>query len=514
MPPVTYFDINYMKLATLINNFLFLIKKANLKEILEAASPEIKQFIESLDKEKKQFYINYLLKNPNSTLEELIKNTNLPKENTDISLPFEQDRVNNRTIKNWALIQFRKLRKGKKLPNWLVGSFNNRLLPEADLEVWERWINEYEFRQGFKPDEDFMIYVDLFNRINEIEDWVRAENIEIASYTAKQAIEQSDRWHRQSAQEGKNKKYQEGTSNVVYGPTWKNSKYNGWTIKEIKTPNDLDVEGYLMDHCVGSYADLVAQGDANIYSLRDPGNKPHVTIEAKIFDNDIDLRQIKGKSNSEPKSEYKAMVKEWFQELQNNGKKLSDNENDRDYNLRDVWDTNYAHRIGDLINEVYNQDNEYGIRNRLYGKFDVSKAFENIKSNLVDNWGREKTVFARQIPSIAEAFFDAVINHDKEVILNARENHISKEMLELRLAINKLEEIINKEHEDFYERAWENFSSNFPWNDYSSEEEALQAEQDAFDEYYKYEYENDSIMKLCNHLQILMNNNPMQLDLF
>ena len=149
--------------------------------------------------------------------------------------------------------------------------------------------------------------------------WYNAEEPQLASYTAQQALAASEEWHRRMAERGANKIYEEGNINVVYGPNWKDNQFNGWTIKQIKSPNDLDVEGHLMDHCVGSYAEEVEQDSSQIYSLRDPSNKPHVTIETQNGNN---VKQIMGKSNSDPKPQYKSMVKEWLQYLQSNGKKL------------------------------------------------------------------------------------------------------------------------------------------------------------------------------------------------
>jgi len=53
---------------------------------------------------------------------------------------------------------------------------------------------------------------------------------------------------------------------------------NGWTIKRLHH-DSLEYEGVEMGHCVGGYCAPVERGDVHIYSLRDPKNKPHVTIE-------------------------------------------------------------------------------------------------------------------------------------------------------------------------------------------------------------------------------------------
>jgi hypothetical protein len=59
----------------------------------------------------------------------------------------------------------------------------------------------------------------------------------------------------------------------------------------------------------------VKNNQSIIYSLRDAGNNPHVTIETD--GSGETAYQIFGKSNSEPKPEYKAMIKNWVESGQN-----------------------------------------------------------------------------------------------------------------------------------------------------------------------------------------------------
>lgn len=56
---------------------------------------------------------------------------------------------------------------------------------------------------------------------------------------------------------------------------------DGYTIRQLHLPEELEAEGEAMGHCVGGfgYAGQVARGDTMIYSLRDPQGKPHATIE-------------------------------------------------------------------------------------------------------------------------------------------------------------------------------------------------------------------------------------------
>ena len=94
---------------------------------------------------------------------------------------------------------------------------------------------------------------------------------------------------------------------------------NGFTIVDVNTENDLDVEGEKMGHCVGSYCDNVASGNVIIYSLRDARNEPHATIEVvptlplgrSRSRGRVD--QIKGKGNAAPVEKYRPMIKQWLQ---------------------------------------------------------------------------------------------------------------------------------------------------------------------------------------------------------
>jgi hypothetical protein len=56
---------------------------------------------------------------------------------------------------------------------------------------------------------------------------------------------------------------------------------SGWRWVQVHSKDALDREGALMRHCVGSYADDVAADRKSIYSLRDPDNKPRLTLETQ-----------------------------------------------------------------------------------------------------------------------------------------------------------------------------------------------------------------------------------------
>jgi hypothetical protein len=56
---------------------------------------------------------------------------------------------------------------------------------------------------------------------------------------------------------------------------------DGWTMRRLTTRRELEVEGDRMDHCVGgkTYCLDVRRGASIIYSLRDPDDVPHATLE-------------------------------------------------------------------------------------------------------------------------------------------------------------------------------------------------------------------------------------------
>jgi hypothetical protein len=177
---------------------------------------------------------------------------------------------------------------------------------------------------------------------------------------------------------------------------------NNWKIVRITDKDDLANEGELMGHCVGGYCNVVYSGSSLIYSLRDPKNEPHVTIEIQGQQTggvkDIDgqrwnadgyappltrtedaweIVQIQGKSNRDPIPEYQEMIRQWFESLQSQGVELR---HAHDYNDHEIDDINslvtwydYSKRGQPLNTEV----DEYGIPSHtLVG--DISEIVEQM----------------------------------------------------------------------------------------------------------------------------------------
>ena len=88
---------------------------------------------------------------------------------------------------------------------------------------------------------------------------------------------------------------------------------NGITMYIINLieKDELELEGKLMNHCVGSYYEQIREEENKnifIYSLRDINNKPHATIElrGKI------INQCQGNSNRKVNEEYMQYINKWM----------------------------------------------------------------------------------------------------------------------------------------------------------------------------------------------------------
>jgi hypothetical protein len=79
---------------------------------------------------------------------------------------------------------------------------------------------------------------------------------------------------------------------------------DGFAVVRMLTPEALDRETSAMQHCVGfgSYDRYLRDGARGLYSLRDPFNKPHATIE--IDHKAKALMQLRGKQNHIPIPKY------------------------------------------------------------------------------------------------------------------------------------------------------------------------------------------------------------------
>lgn len=165
------------------------------------------------------------------------------------------------------------------------------------------------YRNGVMPNISLrnIRYDLLMTNLDFIIDWHRVTHYPLSSLSINSVIELSKRWHDDITAKGAGMEY--GTINdrdIV----WR-SKDNEFIILELKTPNDLLVEGKKMSHCVGTYSERVKNGECRIFSLRSRDNiyEPILTIETDITGSIV--RQDMGPGNTKINRKYHAMVDEW-----------------------------------------------------------------------------------------------------------------------------------------------------------------------------------------------------------
>ena len=73
---------------------------------------------------------------------------------------------------------------------------------------------------------------------------------------------------------------------------------DGWFIARLMTSDACGREGILQHHCIGSYGSRMESGEIQLYSLRDPQNKPYVSME--VSGDGSTLNQVKGPHNRSP----------------------------------------------------------------------------------------------------------------------------------------------------------------------------------------------------------------------
>ncbi len=429
------------------------------------ASPEVIQYILSQE-DNSQILINEFRKNPRLTTEQLRSFLFPQKKEIDPYLERERRRAtavsNNNIFQQWVLVNYRKIRKGRFPPENQINRLNEVLITEEQ--------NRY-----LKFDEI----------VDQIADWYNAVLPDIASYSPEQAIIASNEWHQMMAKKGEGKEYEPTIPQLtIYGPEWKNPEWNGWTIQKVISENDLLAEGNKMDHCVGDYCDRVKEGFSIIYSLRDPGNNPHITLETNDFH---DVTQIQGKSNSIPKPEYRTMIKEWIKSDKNtNIKRYSDEGEDPFGEISLRYDNHES--ILNAIEEVISDD--YGL-NR-----DISYNAEDIMNMALDmEHEKREPSYGGDLSQIPEAIIDMIIQANKKYKnLFMPGNRNSWAIKELK----EFEDALSKKEEEIWDWAYQNWDMSwfgeYPQEeDYETRKEFEKAEEEYRDA--ESDYMNEEIRK-------------------
>ena len=354
-----------------------LLSLAGLKEILDSLSigPDMRSFIESIPNNKiKGKTIDWLQSNQSVSLGDLkaFVDSEMQQVQTATKAPDELTSGAPEPLANWLRFHFEKLSKKNQkqyieLANMvpvIIRWYNESnpdiknyslqdVLSEAGLMQANRKPSEldqflyrvkdplksylYSVLPGLKP-EDMDIHPERIQNlmqegrdaaergmaasIQNLSDWNEHARPRISKYPRdasgfKEMLSEAERWHRIQCELYPNNDYDPiDSSLIVYGPKWKNSEYDGNFIIELKSENDLKVEGKKMRHCVGNYVNAVESGSSRIFSIRDRSNNPLITIETGP--NMIAFRQAYGPGNSQPDGNNLEMVNEFRSILNQN----------------------------------------------------------------------------------------------------------------------------------------------------------------------------------------------------
>jgi hypothetical protein len=265
---------------------------AGIEDAIEAlktkgVSEEIINFINNLPNDKKGKAIGALNQNPSMMIDDLKKLFESGYKPNHVELSYV-DNYDPR-FQNWALYQYKLLRAN----------------PVYDLED-----NLWEYDMSLR---------DIKNNLDEIHDFWRVHSLDNPNYNLgtksfQEAYDDSVEWHNAISQRGSGKFYlpfKRDESGQIVDEKIVHRFEDGSMMVRVDDPNDLDVEGSFMHHCVGSYADKVSEGYCTIYSLRNKFNNPEATIEVA---SDGKVMQIKGPSNTRIEDEDQvAKIKEFFE---------------------------------------------------------------------------------------------------------------------------------------------------------------------------------------------------------
>jgi len=254
----------------------------------KGVSDQIIQFVHSLPNDKKGKAIGALNQNPSMMIDDLksLFESGYKPSGTEKQLVQDYDP----RFQSWALYQY-KLQRANKF---------------SDDPYDDRWDYNKPIR-------------DIKDNLDEIHDFWRAHSLDNPNYnigtkSLEEAYEDSNEWHRAMTERGSGKFYlpfKRDESGQLVDEKIVHRFEDGSMMVRVEDPNDLDVEGNFMHHCVGSYADSVKYGDCTIYSLRNKFNNPEATIEVG---KDGKVKQIKGPNNSEIHDEDKVeKIAEFFE---------------------------------------------------------------------------------------------------------------------------------------------------------------------------------------------------------
>jgi hypothetical protein len=128
-----------------------------------------------------------------------------------------------------------------------------------------------------------------------IVDWAEAEQVDLGGVSLYMAIKEAENYAKRVARAQEEAEVPEGR--IVY--QWP----DGWTVRELLTTRELVIEGNVLRHCVKSYTEgdlVIGGGESRVYSLRDPENRPVVTMEWLTDERRVPASGLRGFANQVP----------------------------------------------------------------------------------------------------------------------------------------------------------------------------------------------------------------------
>jgi hypothetical protein len=87
---------------------------------------------------------------------------------------------------------------------------------------------------------------------------------------------------------------------------------NRWTIEELLTPRELQIEGGILQHCVASYARACCERRSSIWSMKiNDGQSRKRVLTIEVDPNSNTVIQAKGKRNSQPSRRAAEILRCW-----------------------------------------------------------------------------------------------------------------------------------------------------------------------------------------------------------
>ena len=167
------------------------------------------------------------------------------------------------------------------------------------------------FEKG-EPVYHITIRPEFYNQIRHVIDYFKSDDApqgQLHGISVEDAIRKSEEWNKILAKRAVDTETEEDYK-VIH-------KDGGFTWVELLTEKALSKETHYMDHCVGDpkmgYLKAIQGGDCQIISLRDPSNKPHVTIEYNLHEHSIE--QVSGHGNQPVVSRYLPLCYKFINEI-------------------------------------------------------------------------------------------------------------------------------------------------------------------------------------------------------